>query len=131
MESIFTRMLEGKEPCVWLAQDAEYAAILEPSPAAPGHAVVFPKQPSDALFDLDADALGRLMIFSKKIAAALKAEIPCQKIALVVYGLRVRHVHVHLIPAQGEPGEITLDKPRSAADPAELARLAERIRIHI
>ncbi len=131
MESIFTKMLSGLESCVWLAQDAEHAAILEPAPAAPGHAVVFPKQPSDAFFELDGEAMSGLMAFSKKVAAALKAEVPCQKIALVVYGLKVRHVHVHLIPAQGNPGEIALDKPRPPADPSELEKLAARIRAHI
>ncbi len=70
------------------------------------------------------------MAFSRRVAKALEAAVPCVKIAVVVYGLKVRHAHLHLIPANGTAGEIALDKPRPPADPADLERLARRIQAH-
>lgn len=131
MKSIFTRMLEGGAPCVRIAEDGRHAAILEACPAAEGHAVVFPKREIDALFDLDPEALGDLMRFAQTVASALRREVVCDKVAVVVYGLKVRHAHIHLIPSKGIPGEIALDKPRPAADPGALELLAARIRTHI
>lgn len=128
MESIFTRMLKGDEPCVMLAQDAFCAAILEPCPSAPGHAIVFPKKSSDAIFELSTPEWVRLARFARKVARALKSAVPCKKIALVAYGLKVRHAHLHLIPVRGKAGEIALDKRRPAVDPASLERLARKIR---
>jgi histidine triad (HIT) family protein len=131
METLFTRMLAGAEPCVLVAEDGGHAAVMEPAPASEGHMVVFPKRPVDAFFDLDPEALSALMTFSRRIAKALETAVPCVKIAVVVYGLKVRHAHLHLIPARGGAGEIALDKPRAAADPAELERLARRIQAHL
>ena len=50
------------------------------------------------LFDLDDETYKGLMIFSKKIAEALKKAVDCQRIGISVIGLEVPHVHVHLIP---------------------------------
>ena len=38
------------------------------------------------------------MMFSKKVAKALKKAIPCERVAMSVIGLEVPHAHVHLIP---------------------------------
>jgi histidine triad (HIT) family protein len=131
METLFTRMLAGAEPCVLVAEDDDHAAIMEPCPASEGHVVVFPKRPVDAFFDLDPAALSAFMVFSRRVARVLEAAVPCVKIAAVIYGLKVRHAHLHLIPANGTPGEIALDKPRPPADPAVLEGLALRIRARL
>lgn len=131
MESIFERMLRGGEPACFLIQDGEHAAILEPCPAAPGHTVIFPKKCTDALWDMTPEALARLTLFAQTVSRALKAAVPCDKIALIGYGLKVRHAHLHLIPARGIAGEIALDKARPAADPVDLERLAGQIRARL
>ena len=58
----------------------------------------FQKEHLDKLFDLDDETYKGLMIFSKKIAEALKKAVDCQRIGISVIGLEVPHVHVHLIP---------------------------------
>lgn len=131
MDSLFERMLKGEEPCSRIAEDHAHAAILESCPSAAGHAVIFTKKKIDAFFDLTPEELAAFMVFAQKIAAALKAAIPCEKIALVVYGLKVRHAHMHLIPACGTEGEIRLDKPRPQAAQSALEDIAARIRASI
>ncbi|MBP9732775.1 MAG: HIT family protein [Candidatus Omnitrophica bacterium] len=131
MDSLFERMLKGAEPCVRIAEDRAHAAILEPCPTAEGHAVIFTKKKIDAFFDLTPEDLAAFMAFAQKIAAAMKEAVPCDKIAIVVYGLKVRHAHMHLIPARGTEGEIRLDKPRAQAPEAVLADIGSRIRASI
>lgn len=121
-------MLSGASPCHLLAQDARFAAVLEPNPLAEGHAFVFPKQEIDALFDLDDDTLAALAVFSKRIAAAVKKAFPCVKIAAIAYGVKTRHAHLHLVPVSGKAGEIDLARERAAAPDAALAQTAARIR---
>ena len=127
MSSVFTKIVNGELPCHKLAEDQDYFAFMEIKPLAPGHALVIPKAEVDYIFDLDNKALSGLMIFSKKIAAAIKKAVPCVKVAILVYGLEVRHAHVHLVPVQGVPGELNLSNAKKATD-AELGFVAQKIR---
>ena len=42
------------------------------------------------------------MAFAKRVAAAIKAAMPCLKVGVAVLGLEVPHAHVHLVPLQKE-----------------------------
>ena len=127
MSSVFTKIINGELPCHKVAEEADYFAFMEIKPLAPGHALVIPKSEVDYIFDLDNKALSGLVLFSKKIAAAIKKAVPCVKVAVLVYGLEVRHAHVHLVPVQGIPGELNLSNAKKATD-AELGFIAEKIR---
>ena len=50
------------------------------------------------IFDLDDETLSELIIFSKKVANAIKKAVVCERVGMSVIGLEVPHVHVHLIP---------------------------------
>ena len=125
--SIFTKIMKGEIPCHKIAEDTDYFAFLEIRPLKPGHTLVIPKNETDYFFDLsDAETAG-LMAFCKKVAAGIKKAVSCEKVAVVVYGLAVRHAHVHLIPVDGTPGELDFRNQKDAI-PADLARMAEKIK---
>lgn len=128
MASNLMKMLAGEIPCHRILENKKFAAVLEPRPLRPGHAIVFPKREIDAVFDLDDDTLGGLILFAKRAAQAIKDEIPCRKIALVAYGLQTPHAHLHIVPVDGEAGEIDLSRPRPDAAEKDLASLAARLR---
>jgi len=98
MVSIFTKIIQGKIPSYKIYEDETYYAFLDINPNALGHTLCIPKKEVDELFDLDDETYKGLMIFSKKIARALKKALDCKRIGLSVIGLEVPHVHVHLIP---------------------------------
>ncbi|MCE3260324.1 MAG: histidine triad protein, partial [Bacteroidetes bacterium] len=52
----------------------------------------------DYIFDLDQANYTGLMLFSKRVAEAIKASIDCNRVSMHVIGLEVPHAHVHLIP---------------------------------
>ena len=96
--SIFTKIILGEIPSYKIYEDENYYAFLDINPNALGHTLCIPKKEVDKLFDLDDETYKGLMIFSKKIAEALKKAVDCQRIGISVIGLEVPHVHVHLIP---------------------------------
>ncbi|MDF9831352.1 HIT family protein [Parabacteroides sp. PF5-6] len=129
MATLFSRIVAGEIPCHKIAENEEFFAFLDINPMAPGHTLVIPKEEVDYIFDIADDKLGRMMAFSKGIAAALSATIPSRKIALSVIGLEVPHAHIHLIPINRE-ADIHPTKDKTKPDPEELAGLAAQIREH-
>jgi histidine triad (HIT) family protein len=98
MASIFTRIVEGEIPCYKILEDEKFLAFLDVSPLVEGHTLVVPKTEIDFIFDIDDHLLGEMMVFSKKVAHAIKLAIPCVKVGVSVIGLEVPHAHIHLIP---------------------------------
>lgn len=98
MATIFTKIINGEIPCYKIAEDENYFAFLDINPLRAGHTLVVPKKETDYIFDLtDADVSG-IILFSKKVAAAIKSVIPCNRIGVAILGLEVPHAHVHLVP---------------------------------
>lgn len=98
MASIFTKIVQGEIPCYKVAETADFLAFLDVFPVAKGHTLVIPKQEINYLFDIDDAQYTALMLFAKKVAAAVEKVVPCKRIGVSVIGLEVPHAHVHLIP---------------------------------
>lgn len=98
MPSIFSQIVAGNIPCFRILEDDDFLAFLDVNPLVIGHVLVIYKKEIDYIFDLDDDVLGRMLVFSKKVAHMLKTKINCEKIGLSVIGLEVPHVHIHLVP---------------------------------
>ena len=129
MSSIFVGIIKGEIPCHKILENEDFLAFLDIKPLNPGHTLVIPKKEVDYMFDLDDDLLGKLMIFSKKVAVMIKKEISCKRIGMIVAGLEVPHAHVHLVPINAL-GDLSFTKAKSASSD-ELAKVAEKIRMHI
>ena len=98
MASIFTRIINGEIPAHKVAESDRFLAFLDIRPLRKGHTLVIPKTEIDYIFDLDDDLLADIMVFAKRVAKAIKAVVPCNRIGVSVIGLEVPHAHVHLIP---------------------------------
>lgn len=129
MSSIFTKIINGEIPCYKIAEDDNFFAFLDINPNAKGHTLCIPKQEVDKLFDLDDEVYLGLMQFSKKIAAALKRTVPCDRIGMTVIGLEVPHAHVHLIPLN-EMREMTF-KHKVSLTKEEFENLAKEIQSNL
>ena len=98
MATIFTKIVNGETPCYKIAGDENYFAFLDINPLRAGHTLVVPKREIDYIFDLDDAYLEGMIVFSKKIAAAIRSVIPCNRIGVAILGLEVPHAHIHLVP---------------------------------
>ena len=130
MATIFTKIINGEIPCHKIAEDDNYFAFLDINPVKAGHTLVVPKQEIDYIYDLDDESLAGLNVFAKKVAAAVKNACPCNRIGITVIGLEVAHAHIHLIPID-KLNDMSFEKPKMNPTQEELAKIAERIRLHM
>jgi histidine triad (HIT) family protein len=126
MATIFTKIINGEIPCYKIAEDERYFAFLDINPLKAGHTLVVPKKETDYIFDLDDDQLKGIVVFSKKVAAAIKAAFPCNRIGIAVLGLDVPHAHVHLVPMESME-DINFRKPKLKFTPEEFKEIAKKI----
>ena len=127
MERIFLRIATGEIPCFKVAEDENHLAFLDINPLAIGHTLVIPKKETDYLFDLDTGSYVELMKFTRRVALAIRSEVDCIRIGVVVYGLDVPHAHIHLIPLHGN-NDIDFKKPKVKLSEEEFKNIAKNIR---
>ena len=130
MATIFSRIIQGEIPCYRIAEEDRFFAFLDINPMTKGHTLVVPKQEIDYLFDLDDTLLADMMVFAKKVAKAIGAALPCERVGMMVIGLEVPHAHIHLIPINRE-GDMNLANPRVTLSKEEFEEIAARIRSRI
>jgi histidine triad (HIT) family protein len=126
MPTLFTRIVNGEIPCYKVAETDRFLAFLDITPRTKGHTLCIPKQEIDYIFDMEDADLGDLMVFSKKVAAALKTVVPCIKVGVAVVGLEVPHTHVHLFPMNAM-SDFGFGTPPVLMSGEELAALAAQI----
>lgn len=126
MPSIFSKIVEGSIPCYKIAENHSFLAFLDIEPLVEGHTLVVPKKEIDYVFDLDDITLKEMMVFSKMVAAKLKAAIPCNRIGISVIGLEVPHAHIHLVPIN-RIDDINFSKHKLELSNAEMITIQKRI----
>lgn len=124
--TIFSRIIAGEIPCYKVAENDKFFAFLDINPVNWGHTLVVPKKETDYIFDISDEDLADMMVFSKKVANALKSVMPCRKIGVTVLGLEVPHAHIHLVPLQKE-GDMDFRNKISNPDPEKMKELAQKI----
>jgi histidine triad (HIT) family protein len=133
MATIFTKIIRGGIPSYRVAEEDRFFAFLDINPLAAGHTLVVPKFDCEAapeldyIFDLDDETLGAMMVFAKGVAAMMRLATGCKRVAIVVLGLEVPHVHIHLIPINSE-ADVDFRAPRLKLTPDEFTSLAQKIR---
>jgi histidine triad (HIT) family protein len=126
MATIFTKIIKGEIPCYKIAEDEKYFAFLDINPLRAGHTLVVPKKETDYIFDLDEDQLSGIILFSKKVAAAIKSVFPCNRIGVAILGLDVPHAHIHLVPMDTME-DINFKKPKLKFTSEEFKEIADKI----
>jgi histidine triad (HIT) family protein len=124
--TVFSKIVAGEIPSYKIAEDENYYAFLDINPLTEGHTLVIPKREVDYIFDLDADELAELTVFAQKVAKAIDSAIPCKRVAMIVLGLEVPHVHIHLIPINNE-NDANFGKEKIKLNKEEFEAIANRI----
>ena len=130
MASIFTRIINGEIPCYKVAENESYFAFLDINPLKAGHTLVVPKKETDYLFDLDDGDLAGIILFSKKVAAAIRSAYPCNRIGIAVLGLEVPHAHIHLVPMDSME-DVNFKNPKLKFTTEEFRQIAANISSHV
>ena len=127
MATIFTKIAQGEIPSYKCAENEDFYAFLDISPLAEGHTLVIPKHvEDDYIFHLDAATYEGLWAFARKVAVALKAAVPCERVGVAVLGMEVPHTHIHLVPLQTE-GDMDFRKPKLQLEADKMKKIADKI----
>ncbi|WP_131747472.1 HIT family protein [Frankia sp. Cppng1_Ct_nod] len=127
MASVFTRIMKRELPGRIVYEDDHCAAFLTIAPIRPGHTLVVPRLEIDHWIDLPPDVLRELWSASARVGRAVDTAFRPRRVAALLAGLEVPHVHVHLVPINSED-EVSFSKADHDPDPAALDDAAERIR---
>ena len=126
MATIFTKIIRGEIPCYKIAENENYFAFLDINPLKAGHTLVVPKRETDYIFDLEDIYLSGMIVFSKKIAIAIKSALPCKRIGVAILGLEVPHAHIHLVPMDTME-DVNFRNPKLKFTPEEFKDIAAKI----
>jgi len=127
LSSVFTKIIDGDLPAHFVHRDDTAVAFMSIEPLRPGHVLVVPVTEVDHWLDLDQTTLAHLVVVSQRIGLAIADAFPSQKVAMMIAGLEVPHVHIHLVPIDGVHD---LDfSNATAAEQGELAAAAQSIAV--
>ena len=124
--TLFSKIVAGEIPSYRCAENEEFYAFLDISPLSQGHTLVIPKREEDYFFDLTDEELSRMMVFTKRVAHAIKTAFPCLKVGMAVLGLEVNHAHIHLVPMKTE-GDMDFRKEKLQLSAEEMQQTAHKI----
>lgn len=124
--TIFSRIIAGEIPSYKIAENEKFYAFLDIFPLREGHVLVVPKNETDNLFDLPADFLSEMLVFSRPIAKAIEKAFDCNRCGISVIGLEVPHAHMHLVPVNNA-NDLNFTQPKPKASDESLKAVQERI----
>ena len=127
--TIFTKIIKGDIPSYKVAENDRFYAFLDINPLQKGHTLIVPKlsEPEeDYIFNLDDALLADMMVFSKRVAEAIKEYTACPRVAVAVLGMEVPHVHIHLVPLFKE-SDMNFSNPKLSLSSEEMTQIAQQI----
>jgi histidine triad (HIT) family protein len=123
---IFCKIVAGTAPAHVVGESDRALAFLDRSPAAPGHALVIPKEHARDLLDVATEPLGEVLALAKAIARRQVDALQADGVSLfqstgAAAGQEVFHFHVHLIPRHAGDALIRPWRGRTATQVAQPA----------
>jgi len=99
---IFCKIVKDEISSVKIWEDKKHIAILDTNPNSEGMTLVIPKKHfhSDAT-DMPEKEYIDLMVAAKKLAKILEKKLNVKRVAIVMEGLGINHVHIKLYPIYG------------------------------
>jgi histidine triad (HIT) family protein len=127
MASIFTRIIDGELPGVFVWRDDRCVAFLSINPMRPGHTLVVPRAEIDHWIDLDPDLASHLFLVAQLIGRAQDRALDARRIGVMIVGDEVPHVHIHVVPFD-TAGELSFARADKNPTPESLEAAAAKIR---
>jgi diadenosine tetraphosphate (Ap4A) HIT family hydrolase len=101
-DCIFCKIANGEIPSVKVWEDEKHLAILDINPNTEGMTLLMTKKhfDSDATDMPEKEYIG-LMLAVKKVTKLLEKALNVKRVAIVMEGMGVNHVHIKLYPLYG------------------------------
>ena len=101
-DCIFCKIVKEEIPCVKIWEDEKHVALLDIDPNTEGVTLVLTKEHYDSdATDMPDEDYNDLMIAAKKVVKILEKKLKVKRVAIVMEGLGINHVHIKLYPIHG------------------------------
>ena len=127
MTTLFSRIIDGELPGRFVWRDESAVAFLSINPLRPGHTLVVPRVEVDDWLDLDPAVPSHLMTVAQTIGIAQRKGLGASRVALIIAGLEVPHVHLHVFPMVSE-ADLNFRRADPSPTDASMDDAAARIR---
>jgi histidine triad (HIT) family protein len=117
---VFCKIVTQEIPSFKVYEDENFYGFLTIKPHTKGHTLLIPKNHFEEILVTDDEVVEKIFLTGKNLAQKIKNIFNPDKVAFMVAGQGVPHLHLHLIPMNHESD---LD-PHIAKD-AEFGELAE------
>ena len=127
MATLFTSIINGILPGRFVWEDELVVGFLTIAPISPGHTLVVPRAEIDHWVDADAGLLAHTIGVAQSIGRAITMAFEPVRVALLIAGFEINHMHVHVLGASSEE-ELKFETvdPSTPSDQLDAAR--DRIR---
>lgn len=130
MTTIFTKIIEGDLPGVFVHRDERCVAFMSINPMAPGHVLIVPIEEVDHWVDASPDLVAHLFSVTHRIADAQRRAFDHSRIGVIIAGYEVPHTHIHSIPT-ADMSQLSFANAATHVDPDDLEAWAEAIRAEL
>ncbi len=104
MPTLFTRIIDGQIPGRFVWQDDQCVAFLTIAPLSPGHTLVVPRDEIDHWTEADPGLWSHCTLVAQTIGRAISEAFGPLRVAQIVAGFEVPHMHIHVFGADSEAG---------------------------
>jgi histidine triad (HIT) family protein len=130
-DCLFCGIVEGRLPSSTVHQDERTVAFLDINPATPGHLLVVPRRHTRDLLSAPGEDLAACLVAAQQLAARVVERLGATGVNVVnacgaTAWQTVPHLHLHVVPRY-DHDPLQLPWRPAPADPAEIARTAERL----
>ncbi len=126
---VFCKIARKELPAHIVYEDEETIAFLNIKPLHPGHTLVIPKQETDFWLNASAETMSVIMPAAQKVGRAINQAFQPERVALLIVGLDIPHLHLHLVPVK-KSGDLAFGTEKMATD-EELKLSAETIKKYL
>lgn len=130
MTTIFTRIIDGELPGVFVWRDEHCVAFMSINPLTHGHTLVVPIAEIDHWLDVPAPLAGHLFEVARQIGEAQQRAFSPERIGLIIAGFEVPHVHLHVFPTD-EMADFDFRRAAASVPAADLEAAAAAIRVQL
>ncbi len=127
MPTVFTRIIRGELPGVFVWKDELTVGFLSINPMAFGHTLVVPREEVDHWVDAEPDLVRHLFDVTHTLGLAQQHAFRPERVGVIIAGYEVPHLHVHVIPTN-DMSELSFANAAPHVAREELDDAAARIR---
>ncbi len=95
---IFCKIVKKEIPCNLVYEDKNFLVFLDIKPVVKGHCLLIPKEHHVWMQETPSELISEGFVLTKIIMNKIISGLNCDRVEVIVDGIKIPHFHIHLIP---------------------------------